>query len=367
MKRLVLLSTALAVLAAGLGTPRASLARDDRSAQALASPAASPSDSAELAQLTAARDRLQADLPLVQQRAGHDVAFGLGVRLLADMDTVRDAGQPPDGYTQAELSEHVSGIVRLDTKLADEMLSGTVETPATVHGLDERLMRSADGTLQPYAIYVPAGANSRSPLIVLLHGLQQTEVELLSAPYLHQLADATNAIVVAPWGRGIYDYAPPASGDVYQIAGDVRAAFGLSPHRVFLAGYSMGGFTVYKIAPMHPEIWSGVMSVSGAILSSETADVSYRLRSTPIYVVTGSNDKTVPAAYGEETAGFLAAAGLPVSFYEQHGGTHSLATLVPSLTLAWNDMLSGRVRQSNIPIGLGKPPTSEPGGAAVKN
>jgi len=91
------------------------------------------------------------------------------------------------------------------------------------------------------------------------------------------------------------------------------------------------------------------MSVSGAILSSETADVSYRLRSTPIYVVTGSNDKTVPAAYGEETAGFLAAAGLPVSFYEQHGGTHSLATLVPSLTLAWNDMLSGGCGNRTFP------------------
>jgi poly(3-hydroxybutyrate) depolymerase len=228
-------------------------------------------------------------------------------------------------------------------------------------------MRSAaDGTLQPYAIYVPPAANAHSPLIVLLHGHPQTEVELLSAPYLHQLADATGAIVVAPWGRGIYDFASPAGDDVYQLADDVRAAFGLSRQRVFLAGYSMGGFTVYKVAPIHAETWAGVMSVSGAILNSETATVTYRLRNTPIYVVHGSNDDSIPTAYGEETAAFLASAGLPVSFYEQRGGTHALASLVPSLTLAWNDMLAGRVRQSGMPVGMGKPPTSEPAGATVK-
>ena len=148
---------ALAVFAAPMAWPRASAAGDATSPQAPV--AASPGANAEIAALTAARDRLQANLPLVQQRAGHDVAFGLGVRLLDDMDTVRAADQTPAGYTPAQWGERISEIVRLDTTLADEMVSGTVETPATAHGLQERLMRSAaDGTLQPYAIYAPPGA-----------------------------------------------------------------------------------------------------------------------------------------------------------------------------------------------------------------
>ncbi len=348
------------------GMPAGSCAQAQASAAATAAPGA-PSGSAELTELTAARNRLMANLPLVQQRAGHDVAFGLGVRLLDDMDTVRAANQPPTGYDAAQWNARIAQIVRLDTKLASDIVAGNVETPATAHGLDERLMRSTlDGTLQPYAIYVPATVNARSPLIVLLHGRPQTEVELLSTPYFQQLAEATGAIVAAPWGRGIYDFASPGSDDVYQLAGDVRGAFGFPRQRVFLVGYSMGGFSIYKIAPMHAETWSGVMSISGAILNSETADVTYRLRSTPIYVVTGSNDDNIPTAYGEETAAFLASAGLPVSFYEQRGGTHYLPSLVPSLTLAWNDMLSGRVRSSGPLPALGKPLTSEPSGATVK-
>ncbi len=139
----------------------------------------------------------------------------------------------------------------------------------------------------------------------------------------------------------------------------------LGAHRVFLAGYSMGGFSVFKIGPTHADRWAGVMCISGAILNSGTSVVSWRFRNTPIYVVTGSKDENIPTEYGELTAAYLSNAGVPVSFYEQEGGLHFLLTLMPSLTQAWHDMIAGTVRaasnlkrNSNLPSA---PPT--PAGA----
>ena len=70
----------------------------------------------------------------------------------------------------------------------------------------------------------------------------------------------------------------------------------------------------------------------------------------PLYVVTGANDTSIPAKYGEQTAGYLAGIGLPVSFYEEARGSHSLRTLVPSLQRAWEDMHAGINRPDSVPV-----------------
>jgi pimeloyl-ACP methyl ester carboxylesterase len=321
----------------------------------------------QVARLTAARGELQAHLVDVQRNTGPDGASGLQGRLSDDIDTARDQTDRPPGYSAQQWSTRVAAIADLDTKLVGEMIAGTVTPPAAASGMDELLMRSTlDGTLQPYAIYVPKNLGGKTALIVLLHGNPQTEVELLSGSYFHDLADATGAVIVAPWGRGIYDYASPGSDDVYQLADEARSAFHISQQRVYLVGYSMGGFSVFKIGPLHAERWEAIMCISGAILNSETALVRYRFRETPIYVVTGSNDTNIPTVYGEETAAFLASAGMQVSFYEQKDGTHYLPTLLPSLTAAWNDMLAGRVLVSSTPTIVGQPPSAAPSSATVK-
>lgn len=341
---------AIALAAAIAASVATSLARAE---------SAAPGAEGSVAQLTAALSGLQAHVAAVQAHAGQDGTTDLMARLADDIDTVRaGSAQMPPGYSQAQWAARIAAITALDTKLAGEMIDGAVAPPASARGMDEFLMRSkVDGTLQPYALYVPKNIKS---LIVLLHGRPQTEVEILSVPYFHDLAEATGAVVVAPWGRGIYDFASPAADDVYQLAEEVRSSFGISQQHVYLAGYSMGGFSVFKIAPLHAERWAAIMCVSGAILNSETALVRYRLRDTPIYVVTGSDDTNIPTVYGEETAAYLAGIGMQVSFYEEQGGTHYLPTLVPSITQAWNDMLAGRVRYASAPTVAGKLPSYAP-------
>ncbi|MBV8244952.1 MAG: alpha/beta fold hydrolase [Candidatus Eremiobacteraeota bacterium] len=303
-----------------------------------ATPAPSP--------LAKAKDALVAGYPVAQQRLGEGPAASLLVRVLEDLDEI---SQPaPSQFSAEAWQERLQTVSRLDASFVTDLLSGTTAPVTNAPGLTEHLMRSrVDGTLQPFALYVPPGADANSSLVVLLHGRPQTETELIGEPYFRELAAKTKTVVVVPWGRDHYDFAPPADDDVYQALDAVQNALGLSPRRAFLVGYSMGGFSVFTVGPLHADRWAAIMCVSGAVLNSEVPTVRWRFRETPVYVVTGAVDENIPTVYGEETAAYLASIGLTVSFYEQPGGTHYLGSLMPALTSAWTDMLAGTIHPPN--------------------
>jgi pimeloyl-ACP methyl ester carboxylesterase len=277
--------------------------------------------------------------------AGRDTTYDYYERLHDDAEMLREP-DVPQGYTAAQWSQTINRFAGLDLSLAAQLIDGSYGAMSSVRGLGEVLIRSSkDGTMQPVAVYVPRGyvASAPAPLIVLLHGHPQSETELLSPPYIGDLAERTHTIVVAPWGRGYYDFRGSAS-DVYDALEAATRAFTIDPRKRFLAGYSMGGFSVFEVAPDHPGDWSGVMCIAGGLLGHEASRVVALMRRTPFYVLTGSADESIPTQYPTATAIFLQSAGLDVSFYSQPGGIHRLVTLLPILTQAWSDMLAQILR-----------------------
>jgi dienelactone hydrolase len=299
--------------------------------------------------------------------AGRDTTFDYYERLNDDADLLANPSVP-QGYTAQQWSEVVNRVASLDLSLATQLLQGSYESMALVRGVGETLVRSSrDATMQPVAVYVPStyAPGRPAPLIVLLHGHPQSETELLAPPYIARLAEQTGTIVVAPWGRGYYDFRGSIA-DVYDALHAAQRAFSIDPRRRFLAGYSMGGFSVFEVAPAHADEWSAVMCIAGALLGSDAGRVVASMRTKPFYVLTGSADDSIPTQYPTVTAAFLQSAGIDVSFYSQPGGIHRLVTLLPILTLAWNDMLHQVVRSpppatgnvtlpSSIPMGALKP------------
>ena len=312
-----------------------------------AAAASAPAASREPSQIAAdALIRLQSHLGVADKAMGEDQAEALGSRLADDLDAFNDP-TIIQGYTKAAYEERLRSVATLDASIVDQVLSGTPLPLAGVRGLAERLLKSTvDGTWQPVAIYVPSQLKPDPTLVVLLHGQPQTETNLLGAPYFQTLADSTNSIVAAPWGRGHYDFFGVASDDVYQTADDVAAAYGIDRHRIYLAGYSMGGFSVFKIGPTHGDEWHAVLCIAGSVLNSEAASVLKAWKNTPIYVVNGKLDQSIPPMYGEMTAIWLAGSGIPTGFYQEPKGTHFIPTLMPSLTQAWRDMIAGVVRNT---------------------
>jgi pimeloyl-ACP methyl ester carboxylesterase len=277
--------------------------------------------------------------------AGHDTTFDYYQRLRDDADSLEDPS-PPEGYTAVDWSATLRQTATLDLSLATQLLERSYRPMASVRGWGEILVRaSSDATMQPVAVYVPSSyvPGRAAPLIVFLHGHPQSESQLISPQYIAALAEKTNSIVVAPWGRGYYDFRGSAS-DVYDALDAATIAFTIDPRKRYLAGYSMGGFSVFEVATVHPGEWSAVMCIAGALLGSDSRRVVALMRTTPFYVLTGRADESIPTQYPTATAAFLQASGLEVSFYSEPGGIHRLITLVPILTQAWSDMLSQIVR-----------------------
>ncbi len=286
-----------------------------------------------------------ANISKVAPVAGRETTFDYYDRLNEDAELLSDRSVP-SGYTTEDWSQTVRQFAVLDLSLATQLLDGSYRSLVSIRGLGETLVRSSeDGTMQPLAVYVPTSYDAArpAPLIVLLHGHPQSETELLSPPYIAKLAEKTGTIVIAPWGRGYYDFRGSVA-DVYDALHAASQAFRIDPRRRFLAGYSMGGFSVFEVAPAHPNEWAAVMCIAGGLLGSDSRRIVTLMRKTPFYVLTGSADESIPTQYPTATAVYLADAGFDVSFYVQSGGIHRLVTLLPILTQAWNDMLAQIVR-----------------------
>lgn len=295
----------------------------------------------ELKQTAAAYN---AHIAAIAPIAGRDTTWDYYERLSDDAQLLE--GPVPAGYAQDDWSHFITHSSQLDISLATQLLQRKYQPIASIRGLGETLLLSSkDGTMQPVAVYVPStyDPSRASPLMVFLHGRLQPETQLLAQPFIEQLAEAHRMILIAPWGRGYYNYRGSRE-DVYGALDAAEQAFNVDSHKRYLAGYSMGGFAVFEIAPVRPTAWAAVMSISGGLLGSDSSRVVTMMRGTPFYVLTGSEDQSVPTYFPSSSANYLHTMGMDVSFYSQPGGTHRLFSLLPILTLAWNDMLTQIVR-----------------------
>ncbi|HEY1654040.1 MAG TPA: hypothetical protein VGF86_02875 [Candidatus Tumulicola sp.] len=312
--------------------------------------------------LQATAARYATDVAAIARVTGRDTTMDYYQRLIDDRELL---GEPiPGGYPAAMWDDYVQATARLDLSLADQLLQRTYRPLATIRGLGETLVRSSkDATMQPVAVYVPASYVPGRPaaLVVFLHGHLQSETSLIAPQFVRDLAERTDTILVAPYGRGYYDFRGSVS-DVYDALDAANRAFTIDPRKRYLAGYSMGGFSVYAVAPVHPNEWSAVMSIAGALLGSISHDVTAMLPHTPFYILTGALDQNIPTQYPTASAVFLRDSGVPVTFYSDPIATHRLYSLRGILESAWVDMENGVVRtpltlKTTLPL-LGVPPAT---------
>jgi predicted esterase len=308
-------------------------------------------------------DRVAEFAPLV----GRDTAMDYLQRLNDDYEAL---GETEDwhGYSQEQRQAYLDNEATLDLSLVHQIMRRQFQPLGSIRGLGETLLRSSvDGTMQPVAAYVPSTyrADHPAPLVMFLHGRPQTESNLLAPPFIATLAERSGSIVIAPYVRGEYDI-PKMASDVYDALAAATTAFNIDSHKRYLAGYSAGGFSVFQVGPLHPNDWTAVMCISGGLIDRQSQRVLSTMRMTPFYVITGSRDNVVPTQYPTSTAVYLQSEGVPTSFYSQTGGTHSLITLLPLLSQAWDDMHDGIVRAPPPTLGYIPLLSSPPRGSLEK-
>jgi poly(hydroxyalkanoate) depolymerase family esterase len=181
------------------------------------------------------------------------------------------------------------------------------------------------GLTRGYLLYVPPGLRPGAPLVVYLHGCNETAAQALAATRFDRLADRRGFAVVYPEqvrpenssapvqdgnGLGCWNWFLPED----QVRGGPEPAVlvGLTQHvakrlrsdrhRVYLEGISAGGAMTVNLAAAYPDVYAAVAVLAACAYSScgdLSGSLAYqemgpRARLVPMLVENGSADLLNP-------------------------------------------------------------------------
>ncbi|MHB1247976.1 MAG: extracellular catalytic domain type 1 short-chain-length polyhydroxyalkanoate depolymerase [Polaromonas sp.] len=142
-----------------------------------------------------------------------------------------------------------------------------------------------------YWLYLPAGASAGAamprPLVVMLHGCQQTAADFATATRMNELAERKGFAVLYPQQSATTDShrcwhwyqraTQQGLGDVSRIAGmiaQVQRKHGLDASRTYVAGLSAGAAMAMIVALQHPELIAAVGLHSAPVFGTSDSPVS---------------------------------------------------------------------------------------------
>lgn len=192
-----------------------------------------------------------------------------------------------------------------------------------------------DNTYQPYSVKIPVNYNSakKYPLIVLLHGSGQDDRGML------ENADMSRGeyIEVAPNGRGVSNcFATEESQkNIEESIKDVIKNYNIDETRILLAGFSMGGYGVFRTVYEHPErykamaVFSGHPDLGNKWLEGNHPDFTNKeylskFNNKSIFIYHDKGDRNCPYELMLKTVEKLTDMGCKVKFIETTGEGHSL-------------------------------------------
>ena len=153
---------------------------------------------------------------------------------------------------------------------------------------------NADYLPLDYKVHVPRGfwgLGQRRPLIVFLHGAGNVnkDVEDIREDLVNCLPPELKKdfpfVVISPasWKHG---WKTP---QILQILDETTVRWNIDPNRIYLTGFSMGGFGTFQIACDSPETFAAIVSVAGGGVPGRAE----RLKSVPTWAFHGDADKVV--------------------------------------------------------------------------
>ncbi len=208
-----------------------------------------------------------------------------------------------------------------------------------------------DDTFQPYVVWIPKDfdPNAKYPLLVFLHGSASTESDIRG----WRRAIPEGFIALGPRGRGpsnCYSW-DNAQTDIAEAIQSVKENFPIDERNIFLAGFSMGGYGVYRTFYETPGTFRAIAVFSGAprmALGTPPPDAKLidftqkenlkRFKGVPVFIFHGTRDLNVPYGDTEQFVAKLKRAGASVQFHpEADKGHESPNDETIRAFLAWID------------------------------
>lgn len=261
--------------------------------------------------------------------------------LLASFDGATSPGQASDEGSAQDLSVLVwQYMTTEDGEQAGTLLATILQRPdATVQTLQDLLRKGRPHSLQPvgllpneevivrgrpyqYSLSVP---QSYEPirdyaLVVCLHGAGFTGEAYLDR-WKTRLGEGY-LLVCPTYPAGAW-FTRRAEDLVLETVRAVQRRYRIDPNRIFLSGMSNGGIGAWLIGMHHAPLFAGL-----APMASGIDDVLFpfleNLRTTPVYIIHGSQDQVMPVELSRKLAGELKNMGYPF-IYREHDRTHPMA------------------------------------------
>jgi uncharacterized repeat protein (TIGR02059 family) len=148
-------------------------------------------------------------------------------------------------------------------------------------------------------VYAPSGIEQNRPLVISMHGMNQTMYDQKNQTQFQSVAQANNFVLVFPqsngsmwelWGDNDINF-------ILAIIDEMYNRYGIDRDRVYLSGFSMGGMMSYYAVTRIADKIAAIAPVSGFLMDGPNTNSS---RPMPIIHVHGADDTFVPHSRVQE-------------------------------------------------------------------
>jgi predicted peptidase len=217
--------------------------------------------------------------------------------------------------------------------------------------IDDYISRSVtvDGKIYEYRIYIPKGRdpNKKLSAMLFLHGSgargQDNIAQIDSFRWsIEPVKENVDLIAVLPQCRNDTFWASSDMANQALAALDAAVAeFNGDPERLYLAGFSLGGYGTWQIAAAHPGKFAALLPIAGGVVGERPIEprdraaiipqvgaildspepyvaVAKAIGQTPVWVFHGEADEAVPVDFSRRIVKALTDAGNPNVRYTEY-------------------------------------------------
>lgn len=171
----------------------------------------------------------------------------------------------------------------------------------------------------------------RYPLVVYLHGKGNQVLNKKELGFAAACARAENqkerpCFILAPQCPNENGWSGAVGANVLKTIKDLMKGLPVDPDRVYLVGYSMGGFGTFELINLEPKLFAAGVPVAGGA----SAGIARNLRRIPLWIFHGAKDDVVPPEGSRAMAKALEKLHAPVKYTEFPGEGHGIPGKVES-------------------------------------
>src|SRR5882672_941913 len=183
-------------------------------------------------------------------------------------------------------------------------------------------IRSVECVHRPtrYQFYDPDSTRAL-PAILLLHGAGGEPNDVMQ-PWL-KLARKKGVVLVAPEIPLERSYEATAPALFRCVMEHARLSASIDSSRIYLFGYSMGGYLAFDAAMLQSEYFAGAMVYANGIEEEYYGIVDRAVRKIPVALYGGSQDQVYPIQGERRSRDYLVRRGFTVRYRELEGQDHS--------------------------------------------